>query len=292
MVRKHPVQSVAPHKSITELCVELEAALRTPKGSDLSDLYARMYLQHFSRSPRRFDSNRTLKVFKRVQEFCESEDIEPAMWITAQMHGLKNWLRDPQKNRRRVTFMPTMLSGENAKRRYNVYIRMAQARYKRAACDTFDAQTDEGLLLSELTGAEERVGEYYVRETVLGREPTLDDAVEHAIPGLNWVAVFLDVEAKKEFMAFFKHATLLRSRLGADRVAQLKRTVQIRAAFNVTERFAHGLPDRIGLADGVEFRWMALARLLRRLKPEVPAREKAMKLHRTPGFLWGGSYGG
>lgn len=292
MSEKCTAQSVVLHRSLTELCTQVEDTLKTPKGSSLPKVYTRVHQQHFGSTPRRLTAERVTKAFRWVQEFCESEGIEPAMWITAQMHGLRKWLDDPEKNRRRIKFMPTMLTGENAKKRYNVYIRMAQVRYRRAASDTFDAQTDEGILLAELTGAEERIGEYYVRATILGEKPTLEDAVEHAVPGLNWVAVFIDVEAKKDLMEFFRHATLLKNRFGEDRLMQLKEAAQIRAAFNVTERFSHGLPDRIGLADGITFQWKALARLLWRLKPEVPEREKVTKLTGASGFLWGGSYGG
>ena len=291
MVKKRPARSVVLHKSLTELCIELEDSLKTPKGSSTTSVYTRLYQQHFGSSPKVL-SERAPKAFQWVRGFCESEGIDPAMWITAQMHGLRAWLEDPSKNRRRLKFLPTMLTGANAKKRYNVYIRMAQTRYRRAACDTFDTQTDEGMLLAELTGAEERIGEYYVRATILGSEPTLEDAVEHAVPGLNWIAVFLDVEAEKDFMEFFKHARLLTNRFGEDRLKELKRLARIRAAFNVTERFIHGLPDRVGIAEGVEFQWKALARFLRRLKPEVSGREKVTGLSMASGLLWGGSYGG
>ena len=292
MVTKCPAHTTPRHKSLTQLCIELEDSLKTPKGSDLFSIYARVYQQHFGRVPRSAMSERAAKAFKWVCEFCESEGIDPAMWITAQMHGLKSWLQDPQKNTRRITFMPTMLTGENAKKRYNVYVRMAQARYKRAACDTFDAQTDEGVLLAELTGAEERIGESYVRTMLLGQAPTLEDAVEYAVPGANWISVFLDLEPEKDLMEFFKHATLLKRRFGEERLAQLKEAARIRAAFNVVERFTHGLPDRIGVADGVEFQWKALARLLCRLRPEVKQRERVTNTAEVPGLLWRGSYGG
>lgn len=294
MVTKCPAQTTPEHKSLTQLCIELEVGLKTPKASKLFDVYSRVYQQHFARAPKRSSglSPRCSKAFKWVREFCESECIDPAMWITAQMHGLKKWLQDPVKNRRKIGFMPTMLTGENAKRRYNVYVRMAQARYRRASSDTFDAETDEGVLLAELTGAEERIGEYYVRATILGREPTLEGAVEHASPGANWISVFLDIEPEKGLMAFFKHATLLKRRFGEDRLARLKEAATISAAFNVVERFTHGLPDRVGIADGVEFQWTALARLLHRLKPDVKTREKVTSTGKVPGLLWGGSYGG
>ena len=294
LVTKSPAQTTPRHKSLTQLCIELEDALKTPKASDFFSVYSRVYQQHFARAPNvsLASSPRAAKAFKWVREFCEPEGIDPAMWITAQMHGLKKWLNDPERNKRKIGFMPTMLAGENAKKRYNVYVRMAQARYKRASCDTFDTQTDEGILLAELTGAEERIGEYYVRSMILGREPTLEDAVEHAAPGASWISVFLDIDPEKELMEFFKYATRLKRRFGEDRLARFKEAATIHAAFNVAERFGHGLPDWIGIADGVEFQWKALARLLYRLKPEAKQREKVTNMSGVPGFLWGGSYGG
>jgi hypothetical protein len=289
---KHLAQTTTPHKSLTQLCVEFEDALRTPEGSDIDSLYIRLYQQHFGSTPRHAKATQYRDVLKWVQKFCVSEGIDPAMWITAQMHGLKAWFRHQQKKSKKIVFLPTMLRGVKAKARYNIYTRMAQRQYRRVAADSFDEWTDEGALLARLTGVEEQIGDYYVRVTMQGGTPTLEDAVDHVSLDMYWASVFLDIKAEKGLMQFFKHRTLLRRRFGADRLKQLKQVARIRAAFNVAERFCHGLPDSIGVAEGVEVEWKALARLLCRLKPEVKQREKVVDMDSVSGVLWGGSYGG
>ena len=268
-------------KSLSELLSAMEAEMDLSNLSDpvedCVEIYRRVYQKHFGRLPstRMLSRPNWCKFFPKVIGFCVDHDIEIALWITAQMHGMKAWLA---KNRR-VGFMPNMLVGEGAKRRYSVYVRQVGRRYKQAKEDTLDNRTEVGRLVDMFTEGEEVVGDYYVAACASDKPIDWKTAVrrtEQPEEWLAWNGGIKDRKRRHHFASWVK-------RYGRPFMGRLVRLARTRAMVNVARHYHHALPDRIGFED--EPAWEDMAELIARLYPSEPLR--VIDLEEVSGTAWG-----
>jgi len=278
---QHVVSRWSSRKSLSEVLVDMEllaSAESVPAQPTLTDLYCFLYSEHFGRAPRK-DRDwkwRSMTTLGRVKVFCSREGIDPAVWISAQMHAMRDFLA-----KRGLTFQVNMLSPtRSAKRRYNIHVSLGDRLYRRGASDTFNYRTDLGVLRDELTVDETRVATYYVSRVVAGASVTWEQAIEEADPGYVW----LDADAYL-LQSYYMTPSRSGKRIGVHRLKAAKRLAAIRSAVVIAGSYDYRLPDRVGFEGN--FKWAAFARLLRRLYGHVK-RPAAPELSGVEGRLWHG----
>lgn len=268
-------------KSLSELLAALESDMDLTHlfdpVEDCVEIYRRVYQKHFGRMPslKMLGRPNWSQFFPKIIGFCIEHDINIALWITAQMHGMKKWLA---KNRR-VGFMPNMLVGEGAKRRYDVYVRQVGRRYKQAKEDTMDSRTEVGRLTDLFTEGEEVVGDYYIAAHADGTPIDWKQAVRRTEQPEEWLAWHGGIKDRRRchyFVSWLEH-------YGRPFMDSLVRLARVRAMVNVARRYHHALPDRIGFDD--ELRWKDMADLIARLYPSKEL--QVIDLEEVSGMAWG-----
>ena len=255
-------------RSLSEQVAEAEAAFLHPPETFL-EAYKRMFVQFFGRVPHGLNAPRNAKALARAKALCDERGIPYWVWISAQMHCMLPWLNSSLTPGARVGFQPRMLAGSGAERRYKGYVEYRHKVYRNVSAVP-PSETEEGLLLAILQGAEESYGSAIVNDLPVPDMP------------LTWRAV---IDGDKEHSAFM-HYALIRDKMGPERLSLLRRLVQLRAAFSVVEKVKHGLPDLIGVAPFERFDWPFMRDFLRRLFP--PKRKEAVSLSFADGYVWNG----
>jgi len=228
---------------------------------NLPQLYTRLYEQHYGTRdcPDLVTGAAAFGAFGWVDRFCRENDIDPALWITAQMHGMKMFLDKQRESGGHCPyFRINMLCGDKAKVRYNVYLRIAYRRFRHVGVDVFNGRTDLTKLCVELKEDEERIGAFYCMNVVEGHPVSWRECVNVCEAGELWRAVH-----EVPGIASMKKLTELRQTYDMETIKRLKTLATLRAAVAVASRYAYDLADRIGYRD--PFLWNDFAMLLLRL---------------------------
>ena len=266
--------------SLTEHLKILEDELLVKVYSDIPNLYCRLHEKHFGRLPSKksIETRMAVNTFVRLRKFCKKTGADPITFVTAQMHGMKSLLKDNEQ----MSFQPTMLSGKNAVKRYNIYISIA-ARRQRTLSDTLDSETTLDKLLSMLTLNEEIVAEYYVASILIGEAIDWDDAIDEVEPDDDWVAI------NSELVNLNKEGKILRFKLAriysSDLLSRCKSVAQLRAAIAIAGKYVAGLPHLIGY--NKEFFWEAYASFLKRILGDRVKKRTTNKEFEGAHVLWG-----
>lgn len=244
-------------RSLAECLQAAEAAVAAPVlGQDthtLERIYDHVYMQCFGCQSRRRSTHRNDLIFSRLLAYLLEEDVDPALWITANMQGLQRRLVG-----KRYGFQPNMLMGEKAKGRYNAYVRRTNRRTRRAAVESLAAQTELGRLRTVLVADETAVGEYFIAAGLSGGAVTWEASAAQFDVSPEWLA--LQAERGAGF-------ALLARKLGHDSVSSEKRLVTLRAAFAVVSAYASALPAQIGIRT---FTWQGLLTVLQEVVVTTP----------------------
>lgn len=254
-------------RSLAELAAAAEAECAAPSLTvqTIEEVYDYAHLQVFGRRSRRKRSTQNNTIFGRLLALCLREGADPETYCVANMLALKD-----SPTVQRVGFLPSMLSGENAKGRYNAFVRKSNRRYKRARGDTFAHRTSVGSLREELYRGESEVGELYVQGRLASQDLTWVGAIELCDPPQAWLDAQLRNQAHRQ-----------RERLLGARLDLEVRLARLRAAVTVVESVSHGLSTRIGLS---VFSWKALSDLLVQHYVVVPV--STYDFDDVPGMVW------
>lgn len=246
--------------SLSERLAEAEQAVRPQWCAEtIHSLYDTLFSEIFGmRSPRHSLADNAS--IGRMLSLCIKHDVDPPVFIAANMLVLQPWLA----KQRRLTFRPTMLATPKAVERYNDYIRKANRRYRRGLTDVFGSRQWLESLRQEAVAAEEAIGDYFLRANLSGDTVSLKDAVETVKPEGVW----------SEFARGNGiNVSAIASLYGAKRLVQECDLILLRAVWSVCERLRHGLSDRVA------FRALSWEALLRALRPEF-AEPRVSKLPR------------
>lgn len=221
---------------------------------DIAKLYMDLCRKHYGR---RFNEKAENYLRKgqgadyliRMISLCESEGIDPGVWITANMVKMFGYAK-----KSKYGFQPWMLVGDRAKARYNIYIRAAN-RKRNVSVDAFDHKT-KAALREVLVLDESTVGLNYVSAYIAGES-------------ISWRKAAEGVETSKEWQR----------KAGGQRLWKL---VTLQAAIDVAAHFDPSLPDSIGFS---EFSWSEFATALTRLF-DTPS-TRTPDVDDVPGVLWG-----
>ena len=278
-------QRWAARRSLSEILHQLEQKAAVTQDSDGADwvrqVYTRLYQKHFGRTPRAslLRKPRWHHSIVRLVALCSERNIDPAVWITAQMHGMKLWITAQKKTNRRVSFQTNMLVGKKAERRYIVYLTIAKRRFHQARDDTLDGLTETGRFIDALTEGEEAVGHYFVAAHIEDAPVSWEEAVRETEPTEEWLTVhggMKDHQRKRSYVAWT-------NRYGHDRMKDMRALARTRAMVNVARQYHYALPDRIGVRE--EPTWESLAPLLARFcgKKKLQVND----LEGVTGMSWG-----
>lgn len=284
MCRECPVQAKCKpyaqrwraRKSLAVVTAEVAADLSTTpvptaiaEQSDVVAIYRRMYRKHYGggRAVDKFwkPSPSFQSAFDWVENMCRESGVDIETWITAQMHGMEKFLASDFAKGKGIKFAPNMLRGEKAINRYNIFVSMANNRYRHAKADSFDSRTALTKLVQEVAEDEENALLLYV-EGMTGDDPC---SFEHAcrLVGvrLNWRAVMALPEPEGDAPAKARLLQLNRDYTWpfVQKVARLARLI---AACAVADRFSTGFSTRIGFNGSVIER-VDFAKLVARLYP-------------------------
>lgn len=231
-------------RSLSEQLAEAEREALAPSYdvTTLERIYDHQYREVFGRQPRRKRSARNDAIFGRLLSLCVSEDIDPATFIAANMHGMREFVASSTYG-----FQPNMLSGERARGRYNAFIRQANRRYGRGLGDVLVGRTEVGKLRRTLVFDETAVGDLFVRYRWIGTPVTWSHAADLACASSLW----LDFDRRRgaQYQDWL-------ARLGEKALDKERKLSQLRAAVAVADGFRSGLSDLVGVND---FSWDALA---------------------------------
>lgn len=211
----------------------------------IEEIYDRLYREVFGKRSYRKDSLRNATTFGRVRSICLFEDADPAVWILANMLAL----RDSPVVRARG-FQPNMLSGDNARGRYNAYVRRTHRRSRHALEDAELHRLDSGRLRAAVLLGEEELGSWIVRSAVMGERMARRDVYPHLDAPELWVSVRRqDVDARA-----------LQKRLGAKRYGLEVEIGTVSAMIAVVNSYRTGLAHQVG--SRTQPRWEDLGDLL------------------------------
>jgi len=269
--------------SLAERLAALERTFEPSPTEDIQQTYRRVHRQMFGRESYYRMRKRNRAAFDWVERLCAKCGIEPELYIRAQMYSMSFWLNDPVQNPRRLGFLPTMMTGSGAKRRYNIYLRFRYREFRNVYRPAFSTETYEGRLRSFAYEDELSLGTDYTNGVYSHMPVDFSVVVQQESPSSSWWAIM--GEAIPADMA---HAETLRSKLvglyGLEWIARVRELIRLRAACEVAESFKHGLADRVGFKGS--FLWSSFAQLVLRA---VPRREPRLSedLSDVPGILYG-----
>lgn len=249
------------------------------RSSSIEKIYEVQYQKHFGRRPRLKNDSRTQAIFSRVLALCLREHIDPATYISANMHGMKKWL---DKNPR-MAFQPNMLSGDKAHNRYCIYRKIAGRRCSFAE-DACDEQTALGQLRKDLILGEEAVGGAFVSAWLHGRELAWHEAIVEATEHTALPKPWFDVT--RSFRNGKPLPYRLRDGFSRDRLRAELRLATYSAAAAVGNLYSVFLQDQIGVH---RFRWETFTDLLCRVRPKRKRRRFVGSLPRVKNgsLAWG-----
>lgn len=264
------------HQQIATLREKLSVARFDEKA--IESIYRFQYHKHFGRECYLRTDARTQTIFSRLFALCVMEDIDPATYIAANMHGMKFWLdKNPGKS-----FQPNMLSGPKARNRYRVYCEIANRRLQGRE-DGLDGITELGKLRTALAVSEEMVARVYVSARVKGCAMSLGDAVDAANATYDladdWFALRATIQGRER-----PH-----SNFGCYSVARLEeeyRLAKYLAAAAIGDTYIPNFSRMVGF---LAFTWDNFATLIAEVRPKPRRRRFTGKLpHVTNGSLaWG-----
>lgn len=266
--------------SLHQQIATLRERLSVAKYDDasLESIYRFQYRKHFGRDPRLKSDARTQTIFSRLFALCLHEEIDPATYIAANMHGMKFWLeKNPGKS-----FQPNMLSGPRAMNRYRVYCEIANRRLQGTA-DGLDGTTELGKLRTAIAVSEEMVARTFVSARVNGRELSMTEAVDQANATYDladdWFAIRAIVHGRER----------PRSNLAcysAPRLEEEYRLAKYLAAAAIGDTYVPNFRSKVGF---LAFTWDSFASLIAEVRPKPRRRRFTGKLpHVNNGSLaWG-----
>lgn len=264
------------HQQIVTLRDRLSAA-RFDDAS-IESIYRFQYQKHFGRDPRMKSDARTQTIFSRLFALCLHEEIDPATYIAANMHGMKFWLeKNPGKS-----FQPNMLSGPKALNRYRVYCEIANRRLQGKE-DGLDGTTELGKVRTAIAVSEEMVARTFVSAHVSGRSVSLTEAVDVANATYDladdWFAIRATIQGRPRS----------RSNLACYSVSRLEeeyRLAKYLAAAAIGDTYVPNFQSRVGF---LAFAWDSFASLIVEVRPKPRRRRFTGRLpHVTDGSLaWG-----
>jgi hypothetical protein len=268
------------HRSLSEKLWDMRTTLDL-SGGNLMELYSRFYTLHFGFPPKITADPPTAKMFRKVAEFCRESKADAAVYISAQMHGLREFL-----TKSKLRFKINMLSPtEKARKRYNIYLWLARKHGNSAEADVFDWNTNLGTLQHTLVADTVRIARLYCDFQIAGEDIDFDEVAVEMQPSADWRVVYeaytTDL-ADREFR--LRRGKLVRA-VGDKYLKNLKARVDLTSAVTVANSYAPGLADSIGCH---EFSWSALARVLTDLYGSSKGKEQQeVDLSDVPGLLWG-----
>lgn len=239
-------------KSIAEKLADLESSARPEnRTGTTTELYCDLLRQHYTVkvSVRAKASPQFVAAMAWVDDYCDREDIDRALYITAQMHSMMPYL---SKTTARVkTFMPNMLRGDNAITRFKAFVLNGHRHFKEASTRTFEGQTAWAAILNEVAESEEDVANAYVQEFVVTGRSSWNDTASLFDSSPVWLGLRNKDRAVTSRMeqSFGRGAPLILP------------IASLRAANAIAARFHWRLPARISF-DG-DFSWPDFAALIR-----------------------------
>lgn len=286
-------------RSLAEVLYELEREVSSatatpsefvPDGTQLDyvDLYCKLYWSHFGYRLARSKVNTPhwKEFLEKAYNRCEDAGLDFAVWIAAQMDGMKASLTAARKQGKRAYFMPNMLVGDKATLRYNVYVEKLQQKYGRTREDVNDADSPLGRVIAELAVEAEHIGTYFVHAAVEEAAVSWGEAIDAIWPDDVWLAAQA-LAAGQSPEPKHKHAL---ARLRADimltdeEIVKAFEIATLRAAVVVGSKYEYGLADRIGFKP--PFSWLHFAKLMHRLFAGRADEIAEPDLKDVDGFFW------
>jgi len=267
-------------ESIAQRVAHLERDIASFTAIDITTLYEQLFLRHFGVKTRTAGKPHAQKFLTRVKELCTKFGIDPETYIVAQMDALKPWLSEPRQVARKMRFQPSMLSGENAARRYNGYLITAYYRMRKVDARALDIQSYEGKMVSQAYADELEIVSDYVDEVYAGGKQTYEQIATSEKRTPAWFAL---VSTSKDLKV-----EVLRSGIvdvyGLKYLRKLRRLIRFKVALATCERYRAGLSARLAARDS--FTWNDFASAVKRL---VPPRKRGNEADLTgiPGAEWG-----
>lgn len=229
----------------------------------VSGVYAKLYVKHFGCQPTADDIEEGAASFQWVFLTCHRERLPVDLWITAQMHGLRAWLRNNEaKGIEPTRFYANMLRGDNARRRYNIFVLKSERRFNRVTADAYDSSTDLANTCYRLAGIEGAVLLFLCASLSAGKAATVADAVAWLEPDLDWLALM----APNMNAAASRRRLLLSTQYG-DALLFLKSAARLAGIVEVLSQFDAVLPSRISVKEPLDRE--ALARFVADRYPRV-----------------------
>lgn len=222
---------------------------------DIAVLYCELLAKHYGRNLRAnvVRSNRKMaSALEWVSHYCEDNRIDPALYVTAQMHSMKPFLDRQRAGGGRITlFMPNMLRGDNAVRRFEAFIVNSRRHFKEASTDSFDRETEWGLVLAATRAEEVEVAEDYVSRVVAGETTTWTEVADSMVRHPLWTGLN---------RAELETTRLLERQFGSGAFLILP-LVRLRVANAVASLYDWRYPRLIGVSG--PFDWKPFAELMR-----------------------------
>lgn len=242
------------------------------ESESFRSMFVRLYAEHFGHEPDTWfhQDPEWGKVLKQVAFMCHGKRVDPEVYLSAQFHGLLQGDRV-----RKIGLKPSMLLGDNAKRRYNIYIHVSRRRYHRTEADAFFARTRAGKLCRAFYDDEVEVALCYVRGVLVDGKIE-DGQWEEALTLCQCSPAWCEVSACSDLPGW-----------DGEYSPRVRKLCYVRAKAAASVAVANSL--RFGFADQVgfmgEFSWTKFAALALRLFGRTESRERAHV--DAPGIGWG-----
>jgi len=217
---------------------------------DLPKLYDLLYEKYLGRKPWKAAAQnaKTVRVLLQVAKFCDERKLDLAMYVAAQMVGLRDWLKT-----QKFGFGPTMLLGEKALARYNANVRKLDRKFHHAA---EDAMSDSAKALREQVFEDElSIGAYICAAALKGTPVPLVDAVAAARLSGGWYTVAMGIHAPEVRQRAAYVVLCDRHREGW--VKDLLNSARLNAAVAVADRYKPGLSSLLSFSGDLD--WSAFA---------------------------------
>jgi hypothetical protein len=176
-------QTQRERKSLSQLAAEAEAALfRAPEHEPFAVIYQHVYERVFGERlwVRTIETPRAVAMFAKVAAYCAEAEIDPELWIQAQMEAIKPRLLKMKAipGARVTSFQPNMLSGEKAKYRYNDHIRLLNRKTQQVEVDSMPQESALFHVLCEIAQEECRLLWFLSQSRIAGETMTVAEAVQ------------------------------------------------------------------------------------------------------------------
>lgn len=265
----------AERKSLSQMMEETFAAV-TGIGvtSSFPDLYVKCYELTYGEKlwTASLEKPRAKLMLAKAEAFCRKENIEPELWITAQMLQMVPFVRDAKaRGSRFCSFAPNMLLGKKAEHRYNVYIQRTNRRNKTVRIDGLAGEYVLYQAIGEIAHEESRLLWFLCESRIAGDKVSLDEARKELSMTPEW-----------SYAAGFARSIPGATQDEVWRTDKVKVAGVLQGACDCAMGYHYKLPDRLGI--NLPFDRESFAEMISGLYPRRPAKTGSVPSHL--GLAW------